>query len=118
VLVNRGWVPQSRGPAASRLQGQVPVTVHARLQVEGETAISGVLRLTEDTSSLVPANREETERWHSRDVAALARRLDTLPLLLDLDLASSQAAAGRGGPVGGQTRVQLRNDHVQYMLTW
>jgi surfeit locus 1 family protein len=108
VLVNRGWVPQSRGPAVSRLEGQV----------EGETGISGVLRLAEDTSSLVPRNREETDRWHSRDVAALARRLVTRPVLLDLDLASSRTAAGRGGPVGGQTRVALRNDHVQYMMTW
>ena len=23
-----------------------------------------------------------------------------------------------GGPVGGQTRVTLRNDHLQYIFTW
>lgn len=23
-----------------------------------------------------------------------------------------------GGPIGGQTRVTLRNEHMQYMVTW
>lgn len=23
-----------------------------------------------------------------------------------------------GGPVGGQTRVTLRNEHLQYIITW
>lgn len=108
VLVNRGWVPQSRGNMTTRMGGQV----------SGQTEVSGVLRLAEETSSLVPANDEKSSRWHSRDLAALARKLDTLPLIMDLDLASSNQAASQGGPVGGQTRIALRNDHVQYMMTW
>ena len=36
---------------------------------------------------------EKSSRWHSRDLAALARKLDTLPLIMDLDLASSNEAA-------------------------
>lgn len=23
-----------------------------------------------------------------------------------------------GGPIGGQTRVTLRNEHMQYIITW
>lgn len=23
-----------------------------------------------------------------------------------------------GGPIGGQTQVKLRNEHLQYMITW
>lgn len=23
-----------------------------------------------------------------------------------------------GGPIGGQTRVTLRNEHLQYIITW
>jgi len=108
VLVNRGWVPTSRAEVTARMSGQVV----------GETNISGVLRLTEETSSLMPNNKEDTFRWHSRDVAALASKLNTQPVFLDLDLESSRDVAQRGGPVGGQTRIALRNDHVQYMLTW
>ena len=86
--------------------------------MEGECSVSGVLRLTEETSSLTPRNDERTNQWHSRDVTALASKLDTLPVFVDLDLESSREAAERGGPVGGQTRISLRNDHAQYMLTW
>lgn len=23
-----------------------------------------------------------------------------------------------GGPIGGQTNVSIKNDHLQYMITW
>jgi len=108
VLVNRGWRPQlGRGEAASSA-GQLP----------GERSIGGVLRLTEETSTMVPPNKVDTLSWHSRDVAALATKLDTLPVFIDLDLESSMEASSKGGPIGGQTRISLSNDHVQYMLTW
>ena len=107
-MLYRGWVPRTRLETSARLEGQT----------EGEISVSGVLRLTEETSSLTPANDVKTTRWYSRDLAALAERLHTLPVFVDLDLESSREAAGRGGPVGGQTRISLRNDHAQYMLTW
>ena len=87
-------------------------------QVEGERSVSGVLRLTEETSSLTPRNDVKSSQWHSRDITALAARLHTLPVFVDLDLESSREAGEKGGPVGGQTRISLRNDHVQYMMTW
>ena len=107
-LLCRGWVPRTRLSASSRAEGQI----------EDERRLSGVLRLTEETSSLTPRNDVTSSQWHSRDVTALAARLDTLPVFVDLDLDSSREAAARGGPVGGQTRISLRNDHVQYMMTW
>ena len=67
---------------------------------------------------MVPQNNVASNMWHSRDVTALASKFETLPVFIDLDLASSQGAAANGGPIGGQTRITLRNDHVQYMLTW
>ena len=85
------------------------------LQVIGEREISGVLRITEQTSSLTPKNRwdfglfrfsycesafrEDNLIWFSRDVPALAKKLRTLPILFDLDLASSQEAAQMGNPI-------------------
>ena len=106
--MSRGWVPRTRVEPSVRQEGQT----------EGEIEVSGVLRLTEETSSLTPPNDVKTSRWFSRDVAALAETLHTAPVFVDLDLESSREAAGRGGPVGGQTRISLRNDHAQYMLTW
>ena len=49
-----------------------------------------------------------------RDIDAISRRAGTEPIFLDADTNSTIP----GGPVGGQTRVSLRNDHFTYMLTW
>ena len=108
ILVNRGWIPRNKLKPETRWDGEIV----------GQCSVSGVLRVTEERSSLSPANNVNTDMWHSRDVEALAEKLDTLPVFIDLDLESSMPAAMRGGPVGGQTRISLRNDHVQYMMTW
>lgn len=53
-------------------------------------------------------------KYLSRDVYALAKRLDTDPIFVD----ASEESSVKGGPIGGQTRVKLRNDHLSYMITW
>jgi len=108
ILINRGWVPRSRMNPATRQDGQI----------NGPVEIVGILRFTEETSTMTPLNDVKTNQWFSRDVPALAETLDTEQIFLDLDLESSKYSAERGGPLGGQTRISLRNDHVQYMLTW
>jgi len=108
ILINRGWIPRTHLNPGSRIDGQI----------QGKVDLVGVLRSNEQTLSMVPKNQVEKSTWFSRDVDALATRLGTEKIYLDLDMASSLYAAQRGGPVGGQTRVSLTNDHVQYMLTW
>ena len=104
----RGWISNKRNDIKSKLERQL----------SGIASLSGVLRLTEERSSLTPQNDVQKEVWYSRDVEALAEKFGTLPIFIDLDLESSKEAAMKGGPIGGQTRIALRNDHVQYMLTW
>lgn len=104
ILVNRGWVPKNKCDPRSRRDGQV----------EGEVELVGVVRLTEKREPFMPKNTVESRRWMSRDVDGLARALGTAPVFLDAVASSSPP----GGPVGGQTRVSLRNDHFSYMLTW
>lgn len=36
------------------------------------------------------------------------------PYLLDATVDTTVA----GGPIGGQTRVQMRNEHLSYIVTW
>lgn len=61
-------------------------------------------------------NRNEIEknRWHYLDIQTMASVCGTLPIMIDSDVASSV----KGGPIGGQTRVTLRNEHLQYIITW
>lgn len=44
----------------------------------------------------------------------MAEVTGSLPILVDADSASTVP----GGPIGGQTRVYLRNEHLQYIITW
>ena len=45
---------------------------------------------------------------------AMAEVLNTAPVFIDADANSTVP----GGPIGGQTRVSLRNEHMSYIITW
>lgn len=49
-----------------------------------------------------------------RDLEKMAARAGALPISLD----ATQDFDVPGGPIGGQTRITLRNEHMSYILTW
>lgn len=49
-----------------------------------------------------------------RDLGAMSKIVDSNPILIDAVFESSIA----GGPIGGQTNISLRNEHVSYIITW
>ncbi|KAM9083548.1 surfeit locus protein 1 isoform 1-T1 [Megaptera novaeangliae] len=104
ILVNRGFVPRKKVNPDSRRKGQV----------EGEVDLVGMVRLSETRKPFVPENNPERNQWHYRDLEAMARLTGAEPIFIDADFKSTVP----GGPIGGQTRVTLRNEHVQYILTW
>ena len=111
VLVNRGFVPTE---ALDRWrQAERPA---------GEQRVTGLLRLSEPGGIPLRRNDPVAGRWYSRDVDAIARArgLDRVapewvaPYFIDAD-----AAPNPGGlPVGGMTRLNFRNAHLVYALTW
>jgi len=103
IVVNRGWVPLKMQDPETRRQGQV----------EGAVDVVGVVRHT-DKGAFLGDNAKDSRVWQSRDLYAIAEKLDALPVFLDADVASSV----EGGPIGGQTRVNLRNEHMSYIVTW
>lgn len=102
ILVNRGWVAKKKIDPESRM--------HA--QITDEIDLVGVVRHDE----IRPAYSAPTSNklWHIRDITGLSQQLQTLPVFIDADINSSI----EGGPIGGQTKVHLRNEHMQYILTW
>jgi surfeit locus 1 family protein len=107
VLVNRGFVPPNLRSAAARPAG-VP---------GGESTVTGLLRISEPKGAFLRANDPGSDRWYSRDVAAIAeaRKLGRVaPYFIDAD-----AAPVPGGfPVGGLTVLDPPNNHLTYALTW
>lgn len=103
VLINRGFVPDGARPA-----GPPP----------GEVRVHGLLRMSEPGGGFLRDNNPGQDRWHSRDVAAIARARglrDVAPYFVD---AEAEAGAGSGWPRGGMTVIRFRNQHLQYALTW
>ena len=108
VLINRGFVPPAHRGAASRLQGQL----------EGETSVTGLVRMSEPLGGFLRANDSSNGRWYSRDVGAIsaARGLtNSAPYFIDADALQPVIAAA---PVGGLTVIAFANNHLQYALTW
>jgi len=104
ILVNRGWVPRDRIQPASRPEGQV----------EEEVEFVGVVRKSEPRQQFMPKNDVEHNHWYYKDIEAMSHTLNTSPVLIDADRSSTVS----GGPVGGQTRITLRNEHLSYIITW
>ena len=109
VLVNRGFIPQDRKAPDSRAAGEL----------DGDVTVTGLLRLPPAGKPhwFIPANSPERNYWLYVDIPAMAAaaHLDrVLPFYVDAD-----ATPNPGGlPVGGQTPIELPNDHLQYALTW
>ena len=108
LLVDRGFVPEDRRDPASRAAGQI----------EGETSVTGLLRLPEAGSWFTPANNPAKNLWFAMDLPAMAKAdhlSGVMPFYIDAD--ATPAPTG-GLPLGGQTDAHLPNDHLQYALTW
>ena len=110
VLVDRGIVPDKLRDPKTRPQGQIQEVV----------SVTGLIRTPEKPSLFIPDNDPKANQWFSRDLGAMARSMfpggtvQVAPFFLE-------AVAGvvpGGWPKGGQTRLRLTNNHLQYALTW
>ncbi len=107
ILVNRGWVPEVNKEAQTRLEGQI----------EGEVTVTGIARKPWGKSwSFLPKSNAEDNVWLYGELAAMADHLNVsvAPIFVELD----EADVPGGLPRGGQTRVSLSNNHIQYAFTW
>lgn len=79
--------------------------------------ITGLLRPTVPDGTLLERNKPSIDRWVSRDTSAMAAHLGLDPALsyfLDAD----HIGPLPGWPRGGMTRIDFRNTHLSYALTW
>ncbi|MEH3119720.1 MAG: SURF1 family protein [Methylorubrum populi] len=107
ILINRGFVPTELKRPEDRAAGQVA----------GETTVTGMLRASETRGLFVPESDPKRDAWFTRDIPGIAAARDlanVAPYLIEAD-----ATANPGGwPRGGQLRVDLPNNHLQYAFTW
>lgn len=104
ILVNRGWIPKS----------QKHLIRQQKSEENDEIEITGILRLSETKPNFVPPNSPQSEAWYYRDLNEMAKVASTDPIYIEM----AYNAHASQYPIGGQTQVQLRNEHTSYILTW
>ena len=107
VMVNRGFVPQDRANPATRPGGRLT----------GPIAITGTVRWSDARSWFTPGDDPAHNLWFLRDPAAIAAAKglnDLAPFYVE-----QEAPVPPGGlPQPGKLEVRLRNEHLQYVVTW
>ncbi|WP_415749046.1 SURF1 family protein [Thalassospira lucentensis] len=107
ILVNRGWVPTDNRDPATRPESLIETPVR----------VTGVLRLPREKHWAQPENDALENQWFYVDVDHMAEDSGAdlaSPYYLELD---DNPVPG-GLPIGGQAKVQLPNNHLQYAITW
>ncbi|WP_424926758.1 SURF1 family protein [Amaricoccus tamworthensis] len=103
VWVNRGFVPSGLDPTEwTRPEGPVEVT--------------GLVRESRPGGTLLESNDPEAGRWVSADIPEMSRTagINAARYFIDADHQGEPAA----WPRGGLTKLEFRNTHLSYALTW
>lgn len=107
VLVDRGFVPKELKDPSRRALGQI----------EGPATLVGVTRAPQQRGIFTAPDDVAGNMWFTRDPAAMSQALkleNVAPFYVE-----AGAAPNVGGfPVGGQTKITIPNNHLQYAITW
>ena len=111
VVVNAGFVPNTmqdrelEDRAVARLVTGQPVT------------LTGYVRFPETAGPLTPSESREKRLWFARDHLAMASALgwgNVAPFYIDLEAPVPESGIPKPGPLD----VHLKDDHLQYAITW
>ncbi len=110
VLFDRGWIPSNKKDPARRVKGQSA----------GRVELTGVVRRTQIQRQFAPDNEPGRNIWFHVDVPLMRKMAGASPdPVLDTFFVESDATPNPGGvPIGGQTNLDIPNDHLQYAITW
>ncbi len=106
LLVNLGWVP-----AHLRESFELPTSLPKQL--------SGVIRSSAEPGSMAPPNDAEKGNWFTANVDEMAAAYGLpQPGYYPFRLFADHVGTADNLPQGGQVRVDIPNDHLEYALTW
>ena len=115
IVINTGFVQNTM---QDRAQQDRAVT---RLITGAPADLTGYIRFPESTGLLTPSANVEKRLWFARDHLAMARALGwenggkaIAPFYIDLERPVPPNSIPRPGPL----HVHLKDDHLQYAITW
>lgn len=115
VAVNAGFVQNTMQDRAQQDRAA------GRLVTGESAALTGYIRFPERGGSLTPAEDAAKRLWFVRDVPAMTRALGwgeggkpVAPFYVDLETPVPSSGIPKPGPL----HVRLKDDHLQYAVTW
>jgi len=111
VVINTGFVQNTMQDRS--LQDRAV----ARLVTGEPVMLTGYIRFPETAGMLTPAENIGKRLWFTRDHLAMARLLgwgEVAPFYVDLE----RPVPPNGIPKPGPLEVPLKDDHLQYAITW
>lgn len=114
VMVNRGYIPASQQAPVTRQDGQI----------SGEVHLEGLMVWPGERNIFEPPNEPDNNLWFVKDINAMAKNAGyednswlIAPFFVD-SLETPENVYPVQAPIGGQTRVNLPNRHLEYVVTW
>jgi surfeit locus 1 family protein len=107
ILVDRGWAPFEGRDAATRAGGQVT----------GPVTVEGIVRLQKPPGWFTPDNEPANNTWYFVDIGGMGE-VAGVSMRPGYYIVADKLDLPGGLPKGGQWRLDLRNDHFEYALTW
>jgi cytochrome oxidase assembly protein ShyY1 len=111
VVVNAGFVTNTMQDRSVEDRAVAP------LATDRPVTLTGYLRFPEKAGLLTPAENPATRLWFARDQLSMAHALswgDVAPFYVDLETPVPASGIPKPGPL----EVHLRDDHMQYAITW
>ncbi|NKB51018.1 MAG: SURF1 family protein [Rhizobiaceae bacterium] len=112
VFVNRGYVPLQKKSADTRAPGQIT----------GRQEIEGLARSAPQSkpNTFVPENDLHKNIYYWKSLAQMKVQAfgDETPNVVPFFVDAGDAPNPQKLPVGGVTRIEFSNSHLQYALTW
>jgi cytochrome oxidase assembly protein ShyY1 len=111
IAINTGFVENTMQ------QRDVEDRAVAKLVTGQPVMLTGYLRFPERPGLLTPAENRDRRLWFVRDTGAMASALgwgNVAPFYIDLET----PVPANGVPKPGPLAVHLRDEHMQYAITW
>jgi cytochrome oxidase assembly protein ShyY1 len=115
VVINTGFVQNTMQDRGQQDRAVAPLVTNEPVM------LSGYIRFPEVPGTLTPPENLAKRLWFTRDHLAMARALGwgeggrpVAPFYIDLE----QPVPASGIPKPGPLEVHLKDDHLQYAITW
>jgi surfeit locus 1 family protein len=104
IFINRGWIPTSLKSQAERVFSLE----------EGTVEVTGYVMLGEENSWIIPENNDKKNIWFNIN-------LDEMQKFIGANIEYYYIMRNYEGddfPIGNNLNVNLRNNHLEYAITW